>query len=527
MKPFAVIGLLMLLLMGCERSDRGELDDSVELTFRVAASSTTRGSVTDYPTTPSEWTQAERAADGRYLYALSVYVLNDKKQIVASQENISVPSGATEAVVTFDKSYNLKRGIYTLMAVANHANHTIGTTTYNSGLSSTWKATDYQALMGNMINANSSHNLSPKDVMQPLSLMKSIELHAGNNTIEGELVRTFARIRIEVKNNSGTLPLNINGLSFSSNFAQKQAYVFDDGTDRKYFGTTGAPLATSSHALLPFTYDATGSTKTIDARTSAVVFDGYLLESKLSDGDFYKYTLDISYEGTAATYSFEPVWTDINNVNNMGVGDESYFLMYNNNRKRYLSAETNYVTTATLSTSSGTVATDHVWQLVPTGTNNKYYILNVETGLYMQTPSNNTTISLGTNPAVFTFATKTSGRNTYITIAGSNNSYVYVGNSNANYAVTGYNSGSNTGVYFTLYKVNKKRTSLEGSSISYNTPIVLTTINPTTQQSSPTREIKRNDFINVLVTVSYNAVAGKFVFYVEDWNEGGGSVDFE
>ncbi len=522
MKPFAILGLLMLLLMGCEHSDKETPNDNVELTLRIATSSVdTRGNVSDYPSTPAEWTQAERAVDGRYMYALSVYVLNDKREVVAVQENIAISAGATEAVVTFDKSYNLKRGIYTLMAVANHANHTIGTTTYNSGLSSGWKAGDYQSLMSNMINANSSHNISPKDVVQPLSLMKTIELHSGNNSVEGELVRTFARIRIEVKNNSGTLPLKINGLTFSSNFTQKQAYVFDDGTDRKYFGTTGAPLSTSTHALLPFAYDASGNTKTVDARTSAVVFDGYLLESKLTnENDSYKYTLDLSYEGVEATYSFVPVWTAINQTSGMGVGQESYFLLYNTNRSRYLSAGTDIVTTASLSTSSTTVSTDHVWQLVPTGSNNKYYLLNVETGLYMQNPGTYS-ITLGTTPVAFTFADKRSGTKRYLLI--SSGRYVSVNNSNNVVSVTSNNQAS---TYFNLYKVNRTSTSLESGSISYNTPIVLTTINPTTQQSSPARAIKRNDFINVLVTVSYNSVSGKFVFYVENWNEAGGDVEF-
>lgn len=526
MKQIAIIGLLLLSLVGCTHSEDVQQSQSAELIFRVATSATAvRGSVSDYPTTPSEWSQAERAADGRYIYALSVYVLNDAKQIVAAQENIDVEAEATEVVVTFDKSYNLKRGIYTIMAVANHSEHKIGDTIYDSGTNGSWQSGSYQALMNNTIVGDTSHNLSPKDVMQPLSMMKAVELHAGNNVIEGELVRTYARVRIEVKNNSGTLPLSINSLSFSNNFTQKQAYVFDDGSDRKYFGEKGAPLATSERALQPFTYDTASSVKTIAARESAVVFDSYLLESKLSDDDFYKYTLDISYEGTAASYSFVPNWTAINQINQMNVGDESYFLLYNNNRKRYLSANDDKVGTATLSASSSTVATDHVWQLIKSGTN-KYYIYNVETGLYMQNPSSNA-ITLGASPVEFTFATKTSGKSTYITIAGSNGSYVYVGNSNANYAVTGYASGSNSGVYFTLYKVDKKLASLEGSSISYNTPIVLTTINPTTQQSSPTKAIKRNDFINILVTVSYNAVAGSFEFYVEDWKTGGGSVDFD
>ena len=88
-------------------------------------------------------------------------------------------------------------------------------------------------------------------------------------------------------------------------------------------------------------------------------------------------------------------------------------------------------------------------------------------------------------------------------------------------------NGTGNGTNFRLYRVNKESTTTSGGKITYNTPITLTTIDPITQQSSATQEIKRNDFINVLVTVSYNPEAGTFEFYVEDWESGSGSVDFE
>ena len=79
---------------------------------------------------------------------------------------------------------------------------------------------------------------------------------------------------------------------------------------------------------------------------------------------------------------------------------------------------------------------------------------------------------------------------------------------------------------FKIYKVIENRIDNEKQDISYSTPIILTTIDPISQQSSPATAIKRNDYINVLVTVSYNPVAGKFEFKVEDWHNGGGNVEF-
>lgn len=522
--------MLLSLLTGCQQYDGMENGKPVELSFRIATSSTaTRGGVTDYPTTPSQWTQAERLVDGRYMYYLSVYIVNSENAIVASKENIEIDGQATEYTVIFDQSYGLKRGNYKLLAVANNTAHTIGGTTYNSGLVGTWESSDYESLMDNLIAGNATDNISPRDMVQPLSLVKDIELHAGNNVVDGELIRTFARIRIEIKNNSGTLPLQIKGLSFSDNFTQKQAYVFDDGTDRKYFDPTSAPVSTSLYALQPFTTDDGSDYKTIASMTSAVVFDSYLLESRAAEGENYTYTLDLAYEeGTSSiTYTFEPDWDKwINRIGNLNVGDESYFLIYNSGDKgntRYLSAGEDKVTTATLSNNSTTVATDNVWQLISTGLSNEYYIKNVETGLYMQSPESNS-VALGTNPATFSFDEVESkqGKQYYITIKGGDR-YLSINN---NGSVQGKEEAKQES-RFRFYPVNKVASESGSEPITYNTPITLTTIDPITQQSSPATAIKRNDFINVLVTVSYNPESGIFEFYVQDWNTGGGSVEFE
>ena len=528
---YIIIGLLLILFAACEQQSVVEQDEKVELTFKLATSAQlSRGAVTEYPSTPENWSQAERVVDGRYLYTVSVYIINADKNIVAAQENIAVDDQVKEVTVTFDKSYNLKRGNYTLMAVANDDNHTVGSVTYNTGLTSSWKSSDYNALMNNMINVNQTDNVSPRNVIQPLSLMKNIELHAGNNVIEGELTRTVARIRIEVKNNSGALPLKIKNLTFSNNFTQKQAYVFDDGTDRKYFGQVAAPRSTSVHALLPFATDAGSDAMSIAAQRSSVIFDSYLLESSISASEKYTYTIDLEYENASTkVQTFEPNWdTYIGQVSELSVGAESYFLIYNttNNVQRYLSAGSSSVTTAQLSQSSVSVSTSDVWQLISAGNYNQYYIKNVETGLYMQTPSGNS-ISLGASPVAFTLETKESGyswyRYYYIAIKGGNK-YINVDN-NGN--VNSANNSNNNGTYFRMYLVNKETTTNSGGTISYNTPITLTTIDPVTQQSSQVSSIKRNDFINVLVTVSYNPEAGTFEFYVQDWQTGGGSVDFE
>lgn len=477
--------------------------------------SSTRANVTDSPSDTSSWTQAEKAVDGRYLYSVSVYIVDDENSIVARQENIAVENQASEVIVNFDKSYNLKRGAHKLMVVANNSDHTISGNTYESGITSAWASGSYNDLMGNTIAASTDF-ISAKDIIQPLSLMKEIELHAGTNVVEGELTRTFARIRIEVKNNSGTLPLNVNSLTFSDNFAQNRAYVFDDGSDRKYFGTTGAPVATSADALSPFTLDDGLAYKNIDAQASAVVFDGYMLESKAAADELYTYTLDMTYNNIVSQYStFSTTNSDlISNVNNLNVGNESYYLIYNTEREVYLSADEDYVTTASISDFES-LAAGNVWQITKSG--NNYYLQNVNSGLYMQAISGaGVAIAMGTTQVAYSF---------------SNTDYRYILLSSGEYevGVNGYDNvvGQTYGYSrrFRFYKVTKTSVTQTGS-INYNTPIVLTSIDPISQQSSDVTAIKRNDFINILVTISYNPESGVFDFRVEDWKSGGGDVEF-
>ena len=488
---YIFIGCLMLLLAACQPQDvMEESEELAELTFKIALSdSGSRG-----------------LEDGDYLDEVSVYLVNANNEIVARKENISVPDNATEVEVKFEKSDKLKRGIHTLMAVANHRT-----------LNSFTNTDDYNALMNKQVHATTNtDNISPKNIIQPLSLTKEIELHAGHNEIEGELVRTFARLRIEVKNNSGSMPLKINSLTFSDNFSQKQAYVFDDGTDRKYTFDTGAPKSTSTHALQPFTTDDGQSYKTIEAQNSGVVFDSYLLESKVAEGEKYTYTLDLAYGATANGFI---VGTELNRREEINKVASGYFLiknlrsgkfMYcNNENKVYQGGNLSYLESQLLQGG----ATNYLWTL-ESGGDNKYYIKNVSTGYYIGNPnsSNSAVGAVQKKNVSFTFSDYGYGNGVMMKYNSN-----YLNDYSSNFICGWYDSGD-IGSTFSFYVID--------SAIEYDTPITLTTIDPITQQPSSATAIKRNDFINVLITVSYNPVAGTFEFHVEDWNTGGGQVDF-
>ena len=524
MKPIYILGLLTLLLASCNHFDEPQSsheEDCVELMFKVSTSAiNSRGNVSDYPNNPSQWSQAEKAIDGRYLYNLSVYLVDENKQIVASQKNITISDQATYAIVTFDKSYNLKKGNYTLMAVANNINHTIESTTYQSGATN-WKDNSYTELINNTI-ATTADNVSAKNVIQPLSLMKDITLQYGKNQVTGELSRTISRLRIVVENNSSILPLQINNLTFSDNFTQKQAYVFDDGTNRKYFGNTGAPVATSSYALHPFTTNTDENTLSINPYSSTVVYDGYMLESQVSDNDTYQYTLDLAYKSEAVSQVSDEdgPWIEVRNP--ADIADGEYLIC---DYASYI-----YITTLNKTTEAGTtygtyfyknaeVDDAHVWVISKTS-DGKYYIKNKATGQYMQDPTTSYVGLNANNPFAFTISSHShSSYTNYLEIKGSSlflyPTYFYL------YGSSSYSSSSRIILY------RRASQTPPATSITFNEPITLTTIDHDTHQAKVTKVIRRNDFIDIHVTVSYNTVAGNIDFEVRDWTEVNGDVEFD
>ena len=238
----------------------------------------------------------------------------------------------------------------------------------------------------------------------------------------------------------------------------------------------------------------------------------------MASGSKYTYTLDLTYAGASTSITtFKKEGNAITKVNNLKVGTESYFLIYNPNSKYYLNADGNKVGVSSLNDSDlQALGTHCVWQLIKDGSS--YYIKNVETGTYMQAVGYNQAISLGANQAKYTLEEKSR----HITLKSGN--YIRINNG----VVEGYNNNNNirNNTHFQFFKVTKTTTGSSGENINFNDPIPLTTINPVSQQSSLTTSIKRNDYINVLVTVSYNPVAGQFDFWVQDWDEGGGNVEF-
>lgn len=396
-------------------------------------------------------------------------------------------------------------------------------TAQNSGIKK--KFADY-AKYSNLVNyelTSSSSSFICPAMPQPLTLAKEIELSPGMNTVSGELLRTFSRIRLSVENMSN-VDLTVRSLSFSNNTTKDQTYLFSlpETPDRIYeVGTNKAPVVSSTDAIVPFT-GLTVIDDLASGNNTKTLFDAYILESRGVTGD-YTYTLDLEYVGEPAVAQYEKTSTVISTVAGLTAGG-NYLFQNQNNQYRFLIASSDYLQTFDVEFADLPTILDEsmVMKLISVNSDDQYYIQTQYGGTtyYLGTPETNTNIPMipGQSSATVFTAGNANGNLTFKSNSGSKYYINVYGGQQDQVRGWGANDG---GSQFKLYKVNQV---LKAPKYSY--PIVLSTIDPVTSVVSPVNTIKRNDFINVLVSVSYNKDLGDFEFEVKAWDEVSGSIEF-
>lgn len=538
----------------------------------------------------SSWTDWEKVVDGRMMYRLTVFLIEkDTDYLVAyrdiyygsadltassegpngwydgSSVNVSLKT-STQAQISFlydhplhtatDRSSfeRLQRGTYKLLAVANYSSvngtkfngqpsgvasyEGLGNGTFdsyvdgiidefkscqNSGTKKKFaKYTHYSSLVNYVLTSSSSF-ICPA-MPQPLTLAKEIELSPGMNTVSGELLRTFSRIRLTVENMSN-VDLTVSSLSFSDNTTKNQTYLFSlpETPDRVYeVGTKKAPVVSSNDAIVPFT-GVTVIDDLASGKNTQTLFDAYILESRdLSNN--YTYTLDL--EGEASIPQYEKTSKAISTVAELAA-DGNYLFQNQKNQYRFLIAGTPYLQTIDVELNDLPTPLDEsmVMKLIRVGSD-QYYIQTQYAGTtyYLGTPGRNTNIPMIPNQSsatVFTAGTA-NGNLTFLSNTTNSSGYDYInvhGGDQDKVMGWGQNDG---GSQFKLYEVKQVM-----KAPKYSDPIVLSTIDPVTSVVSPVNTIKRNDFINVLVSVSYNKDLGDFEFEVKPWEEVSGNIEFK
>lgn len=513
--PFLAILYSVLMLYGCsehEYNKEGLLSGtSLTISFKSADVLTETRGIEDLDDngTVSEF---EEVLDGRRMYRLAVFLVRDGavvESVVLEDGDARMTNSNTEATVSFDNLDYSKP--YLLYAVANYGDYGTQASGHLSAISN---------VTGNMQVASSATSaLCPKATPYPLTLKKEIVLQPGTNFVSGGLVRTYARLRINVRNQSDVKDLTITGLQFPAKFTQSSADLFTEGGNAKV-----SPVVTSQDAITPFTQNLVIPMIAASGATSEkTIFDAYLLES--TGGD-YKYTLNLKYAGDEST-EYTVSSTVINKREN--ITDGKMYVLYNSTSGRYLYADaTNKIVgTGPTYTNNGVLDNRFVWKLRKVY-NHQYVVESMSSGYVMKSSAvTSSKIELTEKDGetddtdYFTASNTGSGNNAYIRFAStSGNYYMAVSNNVA----CGHESNRNTNQRnFRLYEVTGTSTS---TSITHSETIPIKILD-NTGHTSPIDAIRRNDFIDVLVNVSYNDKTGEVQFEVSNWNEVDGDVTFD
>ena len=509
--------LTLLLCIACQQddilSDVSHRGTSLTVTFR-APSHSTRG-IQDLDD-DGNVTEAELMRDGQKMYRVSVYlvsggVVERHQQLEYAQLN----DDKTEATVTFDQLDYTKA--YQLYAVANHGDYTATGVSLKGYLSD---LPDNQSPQSVTLSTGSTDYICDKAKVYPLTLQKEIDLNPGANTVSGELVRTFARVRINVRNQSTSNDLQLTSLTFPA-MAQASANIFAPAASTNY-----APVPTSAYAITPFEANMNLAKVTDGNVTEETIFDAYILEGT---GGTYSFNLGLRYVDQVASEGYTTDEVAVTKQNEIEAN--AMYILYQQNGTNagyvYANGTENLMWGNSYKDSEGKIDPNYVWRfeyvadgryaLASMGSSG-YYIKSAGISSASQIPLTNDNamlnhfLTVGKSGNKLTFKTSSSswtGAAYYL--------YNYGGN-----AVWAYSSGSD----YILYKVTYQGGSSSTVKAESTPTIPINIIDNRTGVASPLTSIKRNDFIEITVNASFNEQQGAIGFNTTNWQEGGGDVTF-
>ena len=556
MRKILYIGVILVLaLSACERDDSdgsgvASLSISVEAP-EYCGDISVKGFEDGID--PTGWTDAEKLKDGRIMDKLFVGLIDSNGDLVAYRL-VAETVGKEDFILVFDyvnpvrPIEKLKAEQYTVFALANYSGYTevedlidgiVGSFDNSNGIPGFKTSDKWTSLTG------FSH--TPADGVyggerMPLSLLRNVTLAPGDNNVSLKLIRQFARIRFQIRNYSDQ-PLTVESIELNSFFSQASSQLMFNPDAHDYNTTYVSPDVKSSSAIVPFNpAEVTG----IGSRETKVLFDGYINESRHADP--YAYNLHLKY--TDETTVIE-VKSDIvvNNLNGLiyqyNAGYSHYLIRHWKTENRFIKEnvpdEISYIPSESITrANSKEKGADHLIISKKSGETINDVKLVLESGDY----SHLWRLSR-VGEAAFVISNQASGRylfdakdsaytlkdNSTIILQNSNNGILFqnslISGQYMNFSSgmkaddIGYNTQTDNGSQFAMIPVLVK------IAPNVSKEIVLKTIDPVTAVVSQADEIKRNDYINVLIEVYYNEESNQFNFkVVKDWTPYVGDVEY-
>lgn len=197
-------------------------------------------------------------------------------------------------------------------------------------------------------------------------------------------------------------------------------------------------------------------------------------------------------------------------------------IIYCPNSKKYLYANgTSNVKAGNSYLSSGELNHNYVWRFTRVSGNN-YRIESMGiSGYYINAPgikNNNVPLTSNVNNNNYFNISEYSYYNALLLKANSTNYYLSVSSNNA----VGASSGSNRRM-----QLLRVETNLEAGSLTHEATVPIKIVDKITGEALPIEKISRNDFLNILLNVTYNEKKGQIEFGVSDWDNLGGDITFD
>ena len=443
----------------------------------------------------ASWSAEELLADGSCLKRVTLLIVDGNNRLAGLQNfnYNNATSLPTQVTATFNEMK--ANTTYRLIAVANWT-HLPSFPDLSSLAVGTSVVSTITAL--NNYTLTDSDCVVSKNQPQPLTLVQDFTTSAGKTTsITGELLRTYARIRIAITNDSEDYSLHVKGLGFgseSSKFGVSSTHVMPVANIP---ASDNNLRAASTDAIVPFNFSEEAPLTIEKNGDREVAFDGYIYECKNEKG--LNYSLNLEYMLPPVTKEVYVKGTGQNSPTTSGM----YMIGYGDNY--YLGVNGNSLVGVKDPSLTSNRA---IWNIVKAG--NTLTIQSVDNDRYIKI-NNNSTVEFSNNVSQLS---TNNGGNLYVTF--NRNSYYLYGNG------TNVSVQKNSGTTFTFYPVTK--TTIVDATINKTFTIPLQSI--VNEKPVAINTINRNDFFNVLVSVSYDMITGELKYKVEDWRTGGGNVAF-
>lgn len=515
---YTILAAFVLLSCGREPLPDSPGEGMGELLIRIAAPM-------------SSGTKAGTAADGDKMNNLHIWIVGPDKKVVryaswsGTDGDIVMNSGNSTATATFT---NIERNTYTVYLIANKP----------SGMSA-------PAVGGTIDDGFKKYVLSGfknnapyfgTDDGMPLSLVESISISAGSNSLSAELIRACGRIRVSVRNNTLDKNIFLQSVVLGEKNRNK-GYLFPQDDHRVPSGTEYTGFEDS------FSYTTAGQTVSnyIAPGEVKTIIDQYIYESGVNAvadmglqfaGGVFEKTTTIAVLDDVTSYNYSVDGSEFKVFYSGNISKDGLYLIRNCAQNYFLKSDGTIMREKFHSSINDILALDDVkdylWKFnyssilsSATGTGpSRSPVQNYSTGTYLNFANTNSTageISLSSNSQTFIIGTQ--GMGMLIRYDNSNDKVYcqYVDNAKV---ITYSTSLDIDQVYWYMTKVNEDPvTSFEFVDALKTFKKSLPNINYLNDfgVAVPLTQICRNEDVNIVINVFYNPEYALVYFDVEAW----------